>query len=206
MTLWEKIVLCYSRVGGAGLCPAGPGTAGSAVAAIAAHWLFLPLPIPARLAVVIGIFLTGALAAGMAERLLGRSDPGEVVIDELLGVWLVLLPFQESDWRLLLAAFVFFRIFDIWKPGPIHASENWLPGGYGIMIDDVVAAVPALFCVAILRFLHIVYSRGNTVRNVFFGGRETSLPAREFFPPPFPCTCFPRNDRPVWSKTRSVSN
>ena len=94
MTLWEKIVLCYSRVGGAGLCPAGPGTAGSAVAAIAAHWLFLPLPIPARLAVVIGIFLTGALAAGMAERLLGRSDPGEVVIDELLGVWLVLLPFQ----------------------------------------------------------------------------------------------------------------
>ena len=156
MTLWEKIVLCYSRVGGAGLCPAGPGTAGSAVAAIAAHWLFLPLPIPARLAVVIGIFLTGALAAGMAERLLGRSDPGEVVIDELMGVWLVLLPFQESDWRLLLAAFVFFRIFDIWKPGPIHASENWLPGGYGIMIDDVVAAVPALFCVAILRFFHIV--------------------------------------------------
>ena len=156
MTPWEKIVLCYSRVGGAGLCPAGPGTAGSAVAAIAAHWLFLPLPIPARLAVVIGIFLTGALAAGMAERLLGRSDPGEVVIDELLGVWLVLLPFQESDWRLLLAAFVFFRIFDIWKPGPIHASENWLPGGYGIMIDDVVAAVPALFCVGILRFFHIV--------------------------------------------------
>lgn len=156
MTPWEKIVLCYSRVGGAGLCPAGPGTAGSAVAAIAAHWLFLPLPILARLAVVIGIFLTGALAAGMAERLLGRSDPGEVVIDELLGVWLVLLPFQESDWRLLLAAFVFFRIFDIWKPGPIHASENWLPGGYGIMIDDVVAAVPALFCVAVLRFFHIV--------------------------------------------------
>ena len=156
MTPWEKIVLCYSRVGGAGLCPAGPGTAGSAVAAIAAHWLFLPLPILARLAVVIGIFLTGALAAGMAERLLGRSDPGEVVIDELLGVWLVLLPFQESDWRLLLAAFVFFRIFDIWKPGPIHASENWLPGGYGIMIDDVVAAVPALFCFAVLRFFHIV--------------------------------------------------
>lgn len=156
MTPWEKIVLCYSRVGGAGLCPAGPGTAGSAVAAIAAHWLFLPLPILARLAVVIGIFLTGALAAGMAERLLGRSDPGEVVIDELLGVWLVLLPFQESDWRLLLAAFVFFRIFDIWKPGPIHASENWLPGGYGIMIDDVVAAVPALLCVAVLRFFHIV--------------------------------------------------
>ena len=131
MTLWEKIGLCYSRVGGAGLCPAGPGTAGSAVAASAAHWLFLPLPIPARLAVVIGIFLTGALAAGMAERLLGRSDPGEV-------------------------AFVFFRIFDIWKPGPIHASENWLPGGYGIMIDDVVAAVPALLCVAVLRFFHIV--------------------------------------------------
>ena len=156
MTPWEKIVLCYSRVCGAGLCPAGPGTAGSAVAAIAAHWLFLPLPIPARLAVVIGIFLTGALAAGMAERLLGRSDPGEVVIDELLGVWLVLLPFQESDWRLLLAAFVFFRIFDIWKPGPIHASENWLPGGYGIMIDDVMAAIPALLCVSVLRLFHIV--------------------------------------------------
>ena len=156
MTPWEKIVLCYSRVGGAGLCPAGPGTAGSAVAAITAHWLFLPLPLPARLAVLLGVFLTGALAAGMAERLLGRADPGEVVIDELLGVWLVLFPFQESDWRLLLAAFIFFRIFDIWKPGPIRASEDWLPGGYGIMIDDVMAAIPALLCVSILRFFHIV--------------------------------------------------
>ena len=156
MTPWEKIVLCYSRVGGAGLCPAGPGTAGSAVAAVAAHWLFLPLSLPARLAVLLAVFITGALAAGMAERLLGKSDPGEVVIDELLGVWLVLLPFQESDWRLLLAAFVFFRIFDIWKPGPIHASENWLPGGYGIMIDDVMAAIPALLCVSVLRLLHIV--------------------------------------------------
>ena len=156
MTLWEKIVLCYCRVGGAGLSPAGPGTVGSAVAAVAAHWLFLPLSLPARIVVLLAVFFTGALAAGMAERLLGKSDPGEVVIDELLGVWLVLLPFQESDWRLLLAAFVFFRIFDIWKPGPIHASENWLPGGYGIMIDDVVAAVPALLCVAILRFFHIV--------------------------------------------------
>lgn len=156
MTFWEKLALWYSRVGGAGLCPVGPGTAGSAVAAVAAHWLFLPLPLFARLLVLLTVFFTGAIAAGIAERLLGRTDPGEVVIDELLGVWIVLLPFQESDWRLLLAAFVCFRIFDIWKPGPIHASENWLPGGYGIMIDDVMAALPALLCVGLLRFFHIV--------------------------------------------------
>ena len=88
--------------------------------------------------------------------MLERKDPGEVVIDELVGVWLVLLPFESPSFWLVLAAFAFFRFFDISKPWPVRASENWLPDGFGIMIDDVVAGVWALLCVALLRLIGLV--------------------------------------------------
>ena len=102
------------------------------------------------------IFVLGGLAATRAEHLLERKDPGEVVIDELVGVWLVLLPFESPSFWLVLAAFAFFRLFDICKPWPVKASENWLPAGFGIMIDDVVAGVWALLCVALLRVVGLV--------------------------------------------------
>lgn len=62
-----------------------------------------------------------------------------MVIDELVGVWLVLLPFARPGFGLVLAAFAFFRLFDILKPWPVRASETWLPAGFGVMIDDVLA-------------------------------------------------------------------
>jgi phosphatidylglycerophosphatase A len=76
-----------------------------------------------------------------------------VVIDELVGVWLVLLPFPHPSFFLVLAAFVLFRIFDIAKPWPVKASEDWLPAGYGVMIDDVVAGLWALLCLSVLAWM-----------------------------------------------------
>ena len=66
-------------------------------------------------------------------------------------MWLVLLPFSDPDWSKIGIAFVLFRIFDMWKPWPVHASESWLPGGYGVMIDDVMAGLQALLVMWLLQ-------------------------------------------------------
>ena len=140
----DKAALCLSRLGVAGLSPYAPGTAGSALAALIAPFVFLPLPLWARLVLLALIFYIGSLAAGRAELLLGEKDPGQVVIDELMGLWIVLCPFAVAPWWLVGLAFVLFRLFDITKPWPVKASETWLPGGYGVMIDDAVAGLQAL--------------------------------------------------------------
>ncbi|MDR2819539.1 MAG: phosphatidylglycerophosphatase A [Desulfovibrio sp.] len=147
MPIFDKCALFYCRLGIAGLSPKAPGTCGSALACLLAPYLYLPFSTGWRALILLFVFLTGSLAATRAEILLGRKDPGEVVIDELLGVWLVLLPFEQPDVILVVAAFIFFRIFDIWKPWPVRASENWLPGGFGVMLDDALAGIWALLCV-----------------------------------------------------------
>ena len=109
-----------------------------------------------RIAILAAVFVLGALAATRAEALLGRKDPGCIVIDELVGQWIAMLCLSafsaSSTWcdaAFLLVPFVFFRLFDIWKPWPVHASESWLPGGWGIMIDDVFAGLWALLCTSL---------------------------------------------------------
>ena len=147
MRFRDACILAFCRLGVAGLAPKAPGTWGTALACLLAPFLFLPLGMGGRALVLLLLFVLGALAATCAEKLLGRKDPGEVVIDELVGVWLVLLPFAEPGFWLVAAAFVFFRIFDIAKPWPVRASENWLPDGFGVMLDDVLAGLWALLCV-----------------------------------------------------------
>ena len=121
---------------GAGLMPKAPGTWGSALGV--ALWLLIP-PQPTWQigACVIG-FLFGWLAAAQVCRRHKLADPPEVVVDEIIGVWIALaaLP-RQAPW--LLAGFVLFRAFDIWKPFPIGALERRFSGGFGVMIDDVAA-------------------------------------------------------------------
>ena len=114
---------------------------------------FIPLPFVARIVVLVLVFWIGGMAATRGEQILGYKDPGEIVIDELLGMWLVLLPFSNPGWAKIGIAFVLFRIFDMWKPWPVHASESWLPGGYGIMIDDVMAGLQALLVMWLLQLV-----------------------------------------------------
>jgi len=122
-----------------------------------APFLFLPFSLPVRLGILAVVFVLGALAATRAETLLGRKDPGCIVIDELVGQWLAMLLLgnfsTSSTWcdaAFLLVPFIFFRIFDILKPWPVHASESWLPAGWGIMIDDVFAGLWALLCTCLV--------------------------------------------------------
>lgn len=142
-----------ATLGPVGFLPKAPGTWGSAAAVITAPFLFLPLPIPVRIIVLGLLFYFGALACSAAEKDLGQKDPGCVVIDEVLGQWVTFLPFAGLvSWQVL-AGFILFRIFDIYKPWPVRASENWLKSGYGVMIDDLFAGVYAMLALWLLRYL-----------------------------------------------------
>jgi phosphatidylglycerophosphatase A len=147
MRIPDAVALALARLGPLGLSPVMPGTVGSAAAALLAPWLFLPLPLWGRVLVLGAIFLLGAVAAGRAERILNQKDPGQINIDELLGQWVTFLPLTRAEPGTILAGFALFRLFDIVKPWPIRRSEGWLPGGYGVMIDDLLAG---LFAAALL--------------------------------------------------------
>jgi phosphatidylglycerophosphatase A len=84
----------------------------------------------------------GIPAATIVARESGREDPGFVVVDEVAGQWIALIGVR-ADWEHALVALALFRLFDIWKPWPVRLLER-LPGGWGIMLDDVAAGVLAL--------------------------------------------------------------
>ena len=140
---------------GAGLGKPGPGTWGSVAAVLLwaayARWAH-PSPHMLLVALLIGIAFTlvlGIPAATITAREAGREDPGFVVIDEVAGQWITLLA-SPFDWRYALLALVLFRLFDITKPFPIRRLEN-LPGGWGIVLDDVAAGLYALGIASLFR-------------------------------------------------------
>jgi len=128
-----------------------PGTWGSLLAVVLAPFLFLPMAWGGRALVLLAVFCVGGYAATRVERSLNRKDPGIVVIDELVGQWFVFFPFAQVSFWELGAGLALFRIFDVVKPPPVRSSETWLPEGYGIMIDDVLAGAYAMACLWLLR-------------------------------------------------------
>ena len=134
---------------GSGLSPRAPGTAGTALGLLLALPL-LGLPPMLAWAVVIATFFIGIPICDRASKQLGVHDHGGIVWDEFVGLWMVVLtvPFQPGWW---LAAFVAFRFFDIAKPWPIGWLDRRASGGFGIMIDDGVAALYAIAALAAAR-------------------------------------------------------
>lgn len=145
-------MLAYARVWPAGKSPFAPGTCGSLAAIVLAPVLFMPLSLWGRIVMLLLVLVTGTLASDRAERLLGKEDPSEVVIDEVLGQWLTCLPFASLGFWEYAAAFALFRLFDITKPWPVKRLEA-VGGGLGIMIDDAAAGLYAMICLAVLRCL-----------------------------------------------------
>lgn len=82
--------------------------------------------------------IPGIWASGLEARLSGREDPGQVVVDEVVGQWITLAGAASIDMKSMALAFVLFRLLDIWKPPPARQFER-LSGGFGIMADDVMA-------------------------------------------------------------------
>jgi len=130
-----------ATVGGVGWFPIAPGTAGSAVGVVI-YLLTRSWSAPAQAAVLLGITLVGVWAAGVAESELKKEDPGPVVIDEVAGQLLTLF-LTGVGWKGAIAGFFIFRVFDIVKPFPARRLER-LHGGFGIMADDLMAAVYGL--------------------------------------------------------------
>lgn len=136
---------------GSGFSPVAPGTAGSLVAVIIAYVFFTgnPLLLPAF---SVFFFFVGTVSAHRVATELQREDPQVVVIDEVVGMWITLwwVPHTLLGY---VVAFIAFRLFDIWKPFPIKATEK-VGYGFGIMLDDVVAGVYGLLLThAILRVI-----------------------------------------------------
>jgi phosphatidylglycerophosphatase A len=136
---------------GAGLVPRAPGTAGS-VLALGPAWLMMSWPLAWRVAAVSVALFVGIWIAGESARRLGRHDHPAIVVDEIVGLLAAALAIPGGLVWLCLV-FVFFRIFDITKPWPIRDLDHSLPGGTGIMLDDLMAALYAAVCIRATYFL-----------------------------------------------------
>ncbi|OAG27473.1 phosphatidylglycerophosphatase A family protein [Thermodesulfatator autotrophicus] len=133
---------------GLGCLPKAPGTWGS-LGAVGLMALTGPIFHPALQSLLAVIFfLTGIWAAEIYIQNTKDKDPSEVVIDEIAGQWIALISFDITLVNLLLG-FLLFRLFDIWKPLPIRLGEK-LPGGLGIMMDDVLAGIAAHLCLKLI--------------------------------------------------------
>lgn len=147
-----------ATAGGVGLLPKAPGTWGSLVG-VALAWIVVDLggPLP-LLAIMSVLFVLGWWAADRVSRTTGIADPGFIVIDEVVGQALVLsiAPLTPMAY---LVGFILFRIADILKPWPVRVLDQKIHSGFGVMIDDVAAAVYATIALALgLRLLgHYVH-------------------------------------------------
>jgi phosphatidylglycerophosphatase A len=138
-----------ATVGGAGYSPVASGTVGSFVTLVAL-WLIPFSPLALVLALV-AVTLAGIWAGSRVERALDAKDPGIIVIDEVAGMLASVL-FLPRTIPVLVAAFLLFRLFDIWKPFPARQLQE-LHGGVGVMLDDLIAGAYALALVAASRAL-----------------------------------------------------
>ncbi len=147
----DRLIMFIATGAYSGYLPKAPGTWGSAVGVLL--WLGLGhLALAPYLGGVAVILLIGTVCAGSAEKIVDRSDPGLVVIDEVVGqlIALIMVPARPLP---VLAGFLLFRLLDILKPFPAGWLDRHIHGGLGIMLDDVVAGLYALLILqAGLRF------------------------------------------------------
>ena len=134
-----RLALAIATVFGVGYAPIAPGTFGSAAGLLL--WWLLPASTGVQATAIVVLFAAGSWGASVAERHFGRTDPGQVVADEVMGM-LITLFLNPVGWRGALAGFLLFRVFDVIKPYPANRLEQ-LHGGIGVMADDAMAAVYA---------------------------------------------------------------
>jgi phosphatidylglycerophosphatase A len=133
MIIWRFVATFFYL----GKLPVAPGSWGSLGALLL--WLLLPITFSVHLSVIIILFVLGVYSSSKMAKYLDEHDPSEVVIDEVvgMGISLFMLP---HNFLLYLLSFILFRVFDILKPSFIYRIQN-LSGGWGIMLDDVLAGL-----------------------------------------------------------------
>jgi phosphatidylglycerophosphatase A len=139
---------------GCGLVPIAPGTAGT-LGALPLYFAAASLGRGALGVTIVIVTAVGIWAASRVARDLRQKDPQIVVIDEVAGMLVTMLPMSVVSLRAVVVGFVFFRLFDIIKPWPVRSLEK-LPGGWGIVLDDVGAGFMGAALVAILRVARVL--------------------------------------------------
>ena len=129
---------------GSGSSPIAPGTMGT-VMAIPLWMLFSLLSPPLYIGMLIITTLFGIYICGAASKELGVHDHGGIVWDEFVGYWITMFLIPLTFWNIVIG-FLLFRLFDILKPWTISAIDRRVKGGFGIMIDDIIAGLFALLC------------------------------------------------------------
>lgn len=142
----NSIAIALATALGAGFAPKAPGTFGSAVGLLL--WWLLPASPVVQLVAIVVVFAAGAWSGSVAERHFSKSDPGQVVIDEVLGQ-LITMWMNPVGWGGALLGFLLFRLMDIVKPYPANRLEA-LHGGLGIMADDAMAGIYANLALRLL--------------------------------------------------------
>ena len=124
---------------GSGLSPVAPGTMGT-LAVIPIYLLMQNLNLLPYIILTVIISIVGIWICGVSSKMLGVHDHGGIVWDEFAG-YLITMIAAPSGWLWVIIGFILFRIFDIWKPWPIHVVDKHVSGGFGIMLDDIIAGV-----------------------------------------------------------------
>lgn len=148
-SVWRNPVHFLAFGFGSGAAPYAPGTFGTLVA-IPAYLLLRPLPLPLYLVLTGLLFIAGVALCGRTARDIGVHDHSGIVWDEIVG-YLLTMAAVPSGWPWIAGGFAAFRFFDIVKPWPIRRLDRDVGGGFGIMLDDVLAglyAALALWAVA----------------------------------------------------------
>jgi len=135
----KRLALFFATVAGVGYAPVAPGTFGSAAGLVV--WALLPHTTVAQAVAIVVVFALGSWGGTVAEHHFGKTDPGQVVIDEVMGM-LITLFLNPVGWGGAFVGFLLFRVADVIKPWPANKFEA-LPGGVGVMADDAMAALYA---------------------------------------------------------------
>jgi len=141
---------------GTGLACKAPGTFGTLIG-LPLFWLISAFALPTQFVIISALFLIGIYFCDVTGKALGVSDHGGIVWDEIVAMMLV-LTFTPIQWQWWIAAFLLFRLFDIWKPYPIRQCDAKIKGGFGVMFDDLLAAIYAIASLKGLQWLMINYT------------------------------------------------
>ena len=140
---------------GCGYAPKAPGTAGSLAGlliAMALHYMGYGRGMLLALTAI--LMAPGIWSASVVARETNTTDPHIVVVDEVIGQWITLAGAATFNWKTWIAAFALFRVLDVWKPAPARQFES-LPGGWGIVADDVMAGLYGALGIFVLDHLHL---------------------------------------------------
>ncbi len=133
---------------GSGLAPKAPGTLGTLVG-FPLFWLISNYTFNTQLMITTTLFIMGVYVCDKTGKVLGVADYGGIVWDEIVAMMLV-LTFTPLNWFWWFAAFLLFRLFDIWKPDPICYFDAKLKNGFGVMFDDLLAAI---YAILVMKFI-----------------------------------------------------